>query len=73
MNIARNILLPQLLAKKSHFLFGPRQTGKSWLIHQQLPDVKVYDLLLAKEFNRLNANPSLLSEEVFERESVSTL
>lgn len=70
MKIDRKIRLPQLLAKKSHFLFGPRQTGKSWLIRQQLPDVKVYDLLLAKEFNRLNANPSLLSEEVFESDGV---
>lgn len=34
--LARNINLPQLLEKKSHFLLGPRSTGKSSLIMQQL-------------------------------------
>jgi len=33
------------LAKKSHFLLGPRQTGKSTLFRHQLPEARVYDLL----------------------------
>ena len=34
-----------LLQKKSHFLLGPRQTGKTSLIHHSLGGTKVYDLL----------------------------
>ena len=33
------------LAKKSHFLLGPRQTGKTSLFRQPLPQARVYDLL----------------------------
>ena len=37
--------LPQLLKKKSFFLFGPRGTGKTTLIHQTLPESTIVDLL----------------------------
>jgi len=37
--------LPSLLQKKSHFLFGPRQTGKTSLIRHSLKGVRSYDLL----------------------------
>ncbi len=70
MDIERKINLTELLDKKSYFLFGPRQTGKSWLIRRQLADCKVYDLLRAREFNRLNADPSLLSDEVFKTDRI---
>ncbi len=44
--INRVLDLRLLLAKKSFFLFGPRATGKSTLIRQQLTDVAfVVDLL----------------------------
>ncbi len=46
------------------FLWGPRQTGKSTLLHEHFPKSKVYDLLLADEFERLNRRPSLLREEI---------
>ncbi|MDD2941962.1 MAG: AAA family ATPase [bacterium] len=68
--IDRYLKVEELLLKKSHFLFGPRQTGKTWLIREQLSRYKSYNLLQAKEFNRLNANPSLLSEEVFEGDEI---
>jgi predicted AAA+ superfamily ATPase len=55
--------LNALLQKKSFFLFGPRSTGKTTLIHQQLPDAKVYDLLDAEVFARLVRRPKLLLEE----------
>ena len=35
----------QWLGSKSHFLFGPRQTGKRFLIYLVLPEVRTYDLL----------------------------
>lgn len=38
--------LMSLLQKKSYFLFGPRGTGKSYLIRQQLsPNIPVINLL----------------------------
>lgn len=47
----------------SCFLWGPRRTGKSTLLRQRFPDALYYDLLLAREFRRLSANPGLLREE----------
>gem|GEM_PF-6179406 len=44
-NIARCIDLASALEKKSIYLFGPRQTGKSWLIRNTLQNHKVYNLL----------------------------
>jgi predicted AAA+ superfamily ATPase len=55
--------LNSLLAKKSFFLFGPRSTGKTTLIREQLPNIKVYDLLKAKTYRDLVKNPSLIEQE----------
>jgi len=38
------VRLPDLaawLGAKSHFLFGPRQTGKTFLVRQTLPQARV--------------------------------
>lgn len=43
--IERAVPLAKWLAAKSHFLFGPRQTGKTFLVRRALPGVRVYDLL----------------------------
>lgn len=50
--------------KESCFLWGARQTGKSTLLKQLFPDSPKYDLLLSSEFGRLQANPSLMLEEL---------
>ena len=42
---------------KSHFLFGPRGTGKSTWLRQKYPTSPVVDLLDAETFNRLIARP----------------
>ena len=42
--IERLVDLNVLLDKKSLFLFGPRQTGKTFLIRHTLENVRVYDL-----------------------------
>lgn len=62
-NYDRILSLGKLLKKKSFFLFGPRSTGKSTLIENELPDARVYDLLDANVFSRLMRNPTLLEED----------
>lgn len=62
--IQRSLDLPALLAKKSHFLLGPRQTGKSFLIAHTLREVRVYDLLDSSVYFALSHNPALLAQEL---------
>ncbi len=58
MNIARIIDLPGLLEKKSFFLFGPRATGKTTTIKQQLSgQVTLVDLLDSRLFLKLSSEP----------------
>lgn len=45
------------------FLFGPRATGKSTLIRDQLPGARIYDLLDAETFRRLLQRPKIIEEE----------
>lgn len=61
MFIERILDLKQLVTKKSHFLFGPRGTGKSSLIQHDLGDnALVLDLLHSETYLRLMDNPSQL-------------
>ena len=48
----------------STFLWGARQVGKTTLIQQTYPGAVFYDLLQAKDFERLLRNPSLLGEDL---------
>jgi predicted AAA+ superfamily ATPase len=48
----------------SAFVWGARQVGKTTLIRETCPNAVFYDLLLAKDFERLLRNPSLLSEDL---------
>jgi len=48
----------------SVFLWGARQVGKTTLIRNVYPNVVYYDLLQAKDFERLLRNPSLLGEDL---------
>jgi len=52
------------VAKKSHFLFGPRQTGKTFLIRKVLPKARVYDLLDSSVYLALSQRPSRIAEEL---------
>lgn len=58
------------VTKKSHFLFGPRQTGKTFLVRQRLPDVRVYDLLDSEVFLTLSRQPGRLAEELTSGERI---
>jgi len=68
--VERTLDLPGLIQKKSHFLFGPRQTGKSFLIRHTLPGVRSYDLLDHATYLALGQRPSRIAEELTPNEQV---
>ena len=68
--IERILDLPALLQKKSHFLFGPRQTGKTSLIRHSLKGVRSYDLLDTSVYLALSQNPSRISQELDPRDGI---
>lgn len=51
-----------VLRQRSCFLFGPRQTGKSTLLRQQLAGLPTYNLLDQALFVRLSRQPELIRE-----------
>jgi predicted AAA+ superfamily ATPase len=68
MEYPRLLHLPDLLRRKSFFLFGPRGTGKTYLIRKELADsAAVIDLLRGDLFLRLSANPGDLEGIIAER------
>jgi predicted AAA+ superfamily ATPase len=56
--------LAALLRRGSHFLLGPRSTGKTFLIRRSLPEAKIYDLLDSDVYARLARRPRALGEEL---------
>jgi predicted AAA+ superfamily ATPase len=62
--IPRALDLAKLARRKSLFLFGPRQTGKTALVRHALPQARVYDLLDADVFLTLSRRPTQLGEEL---------
>jgi len=62
--IDRLLDLESLLKKKSLFLLGPRQTGKTSLIRHTLSGARVYDLLDTSIFLAMNQNPGRLAQEL---------
>ena len=51
-----------VLRQRSCFLFGPRQTGKSTLLRQQLAGLPTYNLLDQALFVRLSRQPELIRD-----------
>jgi len=62
--VERQADLARWLASRSHFLFGPRQTGKTTWIRRALPKARVHDLLDSAVFLALSHRPGRLAEEV---------
>ncbi len=59
MEYQRILNLPKLLKNKSFFLFGPRSTGKTYLIRKQLNEKGILiDLLKTELYLRLSENPT---------------
>ena len=63
MGIARQLLLPRPL-KRSLFLWGPRQTGKTTLLRETYPDLPLIQLIKSEEFADYTSRPQLLRERV---------
>lgn len=61
---ARRLELEPILQSKSCFLFGPRQTGKSFLIRQTLGEYPYYSLLDSTTFLNLSQNPKWIEQSL---------
>lgn len=70
MYIQRILQLSEVIQKKSYFLFGPRQTGKSTLVKHQLSGVPLYSLLDSPTFFKLSQSPQRLREEIKPSEKI---
>ena len=68
--VDRILDLPALLEKKSHFLLGPRQTGKTFLIQHTLKDARVYDLLDTSIYLALSQNPGRIAQELSPKDRI---
>jgi predicted AAA+ superfamily ATPase len=62
--IHRFFSVERLLGEKSHFLLGPRQTGKTSLISRAENKVRVFDLLDSTVFLDLSVDPGRLEAEL---------
>jgi predicted AAA+ superfamily ATPase len=68
--VDRLLDLPALLEKKSHFLLGPRQTGKTFLIQHTLKNARVYDLLDTSIYLALSQNPGRMAQELSPKDRI---
>ena len=68
--VDRILDLPMLLKGKSHFLLGPRQTGKTLLVQRTLHDVRVYDLLDTSVYLALSRNPGRIAQEITAKDRI---
>ena len=55
---------------KGLFLFGPRQTGKSYWLSKKFPKSIYYDLLLSDLYFKLSKYPQLLREELLAKKPI---
>lgn len=68
--VERTLDLRLLLEKKSHFLFGPRQTGKTFLIRHSLKGVRSYDLLDHSTYLALGQDLGRIAQELTPRDRI---
>lgn len=68
--IPRILDLQKKLAVKSHFLFGPRQTGKTTLIERSMPGIRTYNLLRSDVYRTLSARPETMREEITDSDDI---
>ncbi|TVQ97452.1 MAG: hypothetical protein EA399_13370 [Desulfovibrionales bacterium] len=63
-HLDRHLHLRQEAAKRSLFLLGPRQVGKTSLLKKLFPRAPRYDLLRSDLFLRMTQRPVLIREEL---------
>ena len=63
----------ELADSKGFFLFGPRQTGKSYWLRRSFPKSPYYDLLLSDSYFKYFRHPHLLREEILARKSTEPI
>ena len=66
----RSLPLLDIIKRKSIFLFGARQTGKSTLLRTLFPEAKYYDLLEADTFRELNTHPELIRQRLVDNDKI---
>jgi len=59
--------LTDIVKRKSVFLLGPRQTGKSTLLRKLFPEALYVDLLEAETFRELSTFPETLRQRISDR------
>ena len=69
-NFQRIIPLEQVLKRKSVLLLGPRRTGKSYFIANQIKPDKIINLLEADTFRKYSTNPELLREIIGPKDKI---
>ena len=60
----KRLLNIPLKINKSFFLFGPRGTGKTTWLKQNLPGALLINLLQSESYNRLAANPGIIRQMI---------
>lgn len=60
----RYVQVTHIIERKSVFLVGPRQTGKSTLLRTLFPEARYVDLLEADTFRELSAHPEALRQKL---------
>lgn len=70
MFIERILDIKNIVKKKSCFLFGARQTGKTGLITNLMSDYKVYNLFDSEIFLKLSMNPKLIEQELHKKDKI---
>ncbi len=67
MRFQRLLNLKEDVRKRSLFVFGPRQTGKTHLLKETFPKSPFYNLLLSDLFLRVSQRPQMIREELLAR------
>jgi len=70
MYVKRQLGLLEILQKKSYFLFGPRQTGKTSLIQHTLNEYRCYNLLKTDVYLKLSRKPQRLRQEITDDDKI---
>lgn len=66
----RHLQLAEIVKRKSVFLLGPRQTGKSTLLRELFPEALYIDLLESETFRELSTFPETLRQQVKIKHSI---